>query len=321
MRLIHLLLLAVLTATGPSTVLHAQEESTTDSSTAELGTSTEVFARQGNAVLTQGEIDAAFSRIPDLYRLPYIRNGERVDRAIAALLRDKVLAARAIEAGYDQEPLVSGRMSLAAEKELAKAWMDKVLADAPTADYEALGREIYLANPDDYTTEPMVDVSHILISSGQRSEEEALELAGNLRQQLEEDPSRFDELVMEYSEDPSKEVNKGRFPAVKSGDMVKPFEDVAFALENKGDISDPVQTTYGYHLIRLNIAYPPKLRPFEEVEQELLEAARTKHLEDYRSRYLQELLSEPIAVERGAVEAMVKRYFGENLELAPEFSD
>lgn len=289
--------------------------------TGPVGKSDEVLAIQGGVVLTQGEIDAAFSKISAEYRLPFIRNGERVNRMIGDLLRIKIVAADAIAAGYDEDPLVKNRVSMAAEKELAAAWMAKVKADTPEADYEALAHEYFLANPDAFMTEELVDVSHILVNNEDRSTEEALALATSLREQLQEDPSRFDELIMEFSDDPSKGSNNGRFARMRRGKMVKSFEEVSFAMEHPGDISEPVETTYGYHIIRLNAKSPPRPIPFESVKADAMAQAREKHLEDYRSRYLRRLLSDPIELPEGAVEAMAKRYFGENLELAPVFEE
>ncbi len=283
--------------------------------------SQEVFAIQGDAVLTQDEIDAAFTKIPAEYRLPFIRNGERVNRMVGDLLRVKLVAADAIAAHFDDDPSVKIRMSMAAEKELAEAWTAKVKADAPEADYAALAYEHYLANPDEFMTESRVDVSHILVNSEDRSSEEALSLASSLRAQLLEDPSRFTEMVMEFSDDPSKASNKGRFASMKRGQMVKPFEEASFALENIGDISEPVETAYGYHIIRLNGKIPSTPLPFEEIKADAMTQAREKHLAAYRSRYLRKLLSAPIELPEGAVEAMVKRHFGEELELAPVFEE
>ncbi len=60
----------------------------------------------------------------------------------------------------------------------------------------------------------------------------------------------FNALALEYSEDPSVKTNKGVIDYFKRGDMVKPFSDAAFAAK-KGDIVGPVETSYGFHLIKV----------------------------------------------------------------------
>jgi parvulin-like peptidyl-prolyl isomerase len=293
--------------------LHAQE-SVDATETAQSGG---ILAIQGDVILTQDEIDAAFSRIPPEHRLLFIRDGERVNQLVQSLLAIKVVAADAYGAGYENDRLAKSRMALAAEKELGEAWMERVMENAPEADYAALAYENYLANPEVYQTEAIVDVSHILIATEDRSNEEALELALSLREQVLEDPSRFDGFIEEFSDDPGKSMNQGRYPLVKRGQMVKPFEDMAFSMKNQGDISEPVKTDYGYHLIRLNNSFPPRTQAFEDVKADVMTRAREQYLAKYRSRYLKKLLSEPIEMPAGAVEAMARRYFGDDLEMAP----
>jgi parvulin-like peptidyl-prolyl isomerase len=288
-------------------------------STGELGQSQNVLARQGDVVLTQAEIDAAFSKIPPEKRLPFIRDGQKVEELVRNLLYNKTMAEEARKASYDQEALVKLRLSLAQEKELASEWLKKVVRDAPPVDYEAIAYERYLVEPEAWKTEPKFDVSHILISSDNRSSEAAGKMAMNLWEELQTDPDRFDSMVEEYSEDPSKKINGGRFPNIQKGQMVEPFEVAAFALKEDGEISLPVETSYGFHIIRLNRKTPGKVLEFVDIKAQAMEQVRKKYLDDYRTRYLQKTLSNRIVLPDGAAEEMAKRYFGENLELAPQF--
>jgi peptidyl-prolyl cis-trans isomerase C len=222
----------------------------------ELGQSQAPLAKQGGVVLTQAEIDAAFSKIPPEKRLPFIRMGDKVELLVRNLLRNKILAEEARKAGYDQQTLVSLRLALATESELATEWIDKVVDDAPPVDYETIAHERYLVDAEAWKTEDQIDVSHILISSESRPPEAAEHLAVTLWEELQLEPDRFDSMVEEYSDDPSKGTNGGRFPQVKRNDMVEPFEEAAFAMESPGDISSPVETAYGIHIIRLNRKMP-----------------------------------------------------------------
>ena len=81
-----------------------------------------VFAYQGEAVLTQTDLDGAFSAIPQSARLAYIRDGGQVDRLVGSLLRRKAIANDAAQAGFDQDPVVAARVQLAAQKEMAEAF-------------------------------------------------------------------------------------------------------------------------------------------------------------------------------------------------------
>lgn len=280
-----------------------------------------IIAYQGDVFLTQDAIDAAFNRIPEKDRLRFIRDGGRVDQLIRSLLQRKVIASDATKAGFDQDPVAAERVALAAQKELAEVWIQKVVADAPAADYEVLAFEDYLANPESYRSAQMLDVSHILLGTDKRSVPEAEMLARTLSAQLAQDPSIFDALVMEYSDDPAKSDNAGRYRAMRSGQMVAAFERAAFALEQDGQISQPVKTNYGYHIIRLNRRYGNIVPEYNEVKSDAIERVKGKYLDNYRQNYLRKLLSDPIAIPEGAVEIMAKRHFGENLELAPDYQE
>ncbi len=76
----------------------------------------------------------------------------------------------------------------------------------------------------------------------------------------------FENLVAEYSDDPSAANNKGDLGFFTAGRMVKPFEEAAFALREAGDVSETVQTQFGYHVIRLVGKQGERMRSFDEVK-------------------------------------------------------
>ena len=278
-----------------------------------------VFAYQGDAILTQDGIDAAFEKIPDQDRLLFIRDGQKVDQLVRNLMKTKVIALDAIENDFDKNPDVFQRMVQAAYKELASAWIEELAARAPEADYEAMAYEDYLANPQDYRSPEYRDVSHILIGTRDYSQQEALALAETVRTEAMNGEKPFSELVSEYSDDPSKDSNKGSFLRVSRGQTAKPFEDAAFGLENVGQISEPVLTEFGYHIIRLDAVYESRQLEFAEVKEETIEVKREKHESEYQELYIKGLLEEGIVLPEGSVEVMLRRHFGENLENAPQY--
>ncbi len=97
-----------------------------------------------------------------------------------------------------------------------------------------------------FLPEPEVRASHILITTSGRSEEEALMLVKQIQEELT--TTNFDELAKEYSEDPGSALNGGELGWFKKGVMVPEFEEAAFSL-GKGEISEPIKTQFGYHLI------------------------------------------------------------------------
>ncbi len=284
--------------------------------TAAVTTDEDIMAQRGNGIVTQGEFTARVDKIPEDIRFSTLRNGNRLRDVINSLLLRAQLAADAREAGFQNKKVIQERMRLAAEAELGEAWLQYYVASQPPADYEALARESYQLNQDKMLSSPQIDVSHILISTDERSDVEAQEIADKVKQELNADPSAFDTLVVKYSEDPSAATNHGKFKAVKKGDMVKSFEDAAFALA-EGEISQPVKTSYGYHIIRLDAHIAPKKREFSEVKEQLIAVERKRHEERIQQDYINSLTSQDTLLTQEALEEMVRRQFGDEVVDGP----
>lgn len=101
-----------------------------------------------------------------------------------------------------------------------------------------------------------VKASHILLDS----KEEAEKMLQRVK-----NGEDFNELAQQYSKDPSAKENKGDLDYFRHGDMVEPFEKAAFALK-PGEISDIVQTDFGFHIIKVEDS---KLDKFEDIKEEL----------------------------------------------------
>jgi peptidyl-prolyl cis-trans isomerase D len=118
----------------------------------------------------------------------------------------------------------------------------------------------YEARASQYRVAEQRRASHILV----QSEEQARKLAAELRKA----PARFGDLAKQNSQDPGSAQKGGDLGLFARGMMVGPFEEVAFRLQ-QGEISDPVQSEFGWHIIRVTGVQPESGRPFAEVRAEL----------------------------------------------------
>ena len=114
--------------------------------------------------------------------------------------------------------------------------------------------------------------SHILITSPKTApaadREKARAKAQELLAQVKKAPDTFADVARKNSQDPGSAPNGGDLDFFARGSMVKPFEDAAFAMK-KGDISDVVESEFGYHVIKLTDIKAPKQRSFDEMKPEL----------------------------------------------------
>ncbi|MCK4813502.1 MAG: peptidylprolyl isomerase [Candidatus Marinimicrobia bacterium] len=130
-----------------------------------------------------------------------------------------------------------------------------------------------------------INVSHILIAYNgpqklnERSREEAEVLIGEIAEKVTVD--NFQEMADAYSDDAPNEKNGGDLGWGNSGRWVDSFEDVAFYLE-PGEISDPVETLFGFHIIKMNERKEHQIAPFEEMEEELYDIAFNR----WRNRFM-----------------------------------
>jgi len=119
--------------------------------------------------------------------------------------------------------------------------------------------------------------SHILIevpkSASESDHKAAREKAESLLAQLRGNPSSFAELARTHSKDAGSAAKGGALGFFTRGKMVRPFEDAAFTLK-KGELSDVVQTDFGYHIILLTDIKPAVEKPLSAVRTQVVEEIR-----------------------------------------------
>ncbi|PZP57356.1 MAG: hypothetical protein DI596_09345 [Azospira oryzae] len=94
--------------------------------------------------------------------------------------------------------------------------------------------------------------------------------------QAQKDPGRFAELARKYSDDPGSAGKGGDLGLFQRGTMVKSFDDAVFSMK-PGEIRGPVESEFGYHVIKLNEIKESTVRPLAEVKQAIeLEVRRQK---------------------------------------------
>ena len=163
--------------------------------------------------------------------------------------------------------------------------VDEALANT---DWEGLAREEYTAKRGDFTVPEQIDVSHILVSTQERSREEAQQRAEEVLSRIKAGED-FAELAAEYSDDRGNSEKGGNLGYFARGQMVKPFEEAAFSLAEEGDISDLVETDFGYHIIRFVDREPERERSFDQVKDQLIASIRERRREQVRNDIIAEM--------------------------------
>ncbi|MBC8007620.1 MAG: SurA N-terminal domain-containing protein [Prolixibacteraceae bacterium] len=133
-------------------------------------------------------------------------------------------------------------------------------------------KKYYLENQSRFQTPEERRASHILIpaSAGASAEEKAKAKAQaeDLLKQAKSNPKKFGDLATKFSKDPGSAEKGGDLGFFARGLMVKPFDEAAFAMK-VGDIAGPVETQYGYHIIRLDEIKAMQSTPLEAVRAQI----------------------------------------------------
>lgn len=127
---------------------------------------------------------------------------------------------------------------------------------------DALVRGIYDDKVKMIPPEDEVDARHILVESEDKAKE-VYEKVGK--------GEDFTKLAGDYSTDPGSKADGGKLGYFGKGQMVKEFEDAAFALK-KGEVSKPVKSKFGWHIIKIEDRRTKPLPAFEEVKSQIVDS-------------------------------------------------
>lgn len=160
---------------------------------------------------------------------------------------------------------------------------NKLITSIKVTDEDA--KAFFDANPDMFKPEVSATAKHILVADKETADKALEEIRGGLS---------FADAALEYSTCPSKD-HGGELGEFTRGRMVPEFEDAAFSMK-PGEISEPVQTQFGYHIIELDSITEPNDVTFDEVKDQVMQhVTATKQNEAYAAK--QEELKGKYAVE------------------------
>lgn len=225
-------------------------------------------------------------QIPEGQREQVLAQENKVREAVQNLYIIKALAAEGESSGKLDMKEVEWTVSYYRDRVLMEKFLELQVEEAVSKiDFDLVAKEYYQANTEEFMTPERVRAEHILISSAEREEEEALEIANSVYEKIETGVD-FSALVEEYSDDPSAAKNKGDLGFFTRGRMVKPFEDTAFSLSNKGEVSKPVKTRFGYHIIKLVDKEEATQKPFDSVKDGIIKKLKAEKVQTVRQELI-----------------------------------
>lgn len=173
---------------------------------------------------------------------------------------------------------------------------------------EAEARQHFEANPTRYQEPEQRQASHILIradAGDANARQKARAEAQRLLTEARAAPNRFAELAGKHSQDPASAAQGGDLGSFTRETMVKPFADAVFAMK-AGEISELVETEFGFHVIRLTGITPGSKLGFEVVKGEILDEltnqAAQRQFAETAERFSNMVYEQPDSLEPAAKE-------------------
>jgi foldase protein PrsA len=125
-----------------------------------------------------------------------------------------------------------------------------------------------------------INANHILVETKEVADEVLAKLKSG---------QKFSDLAKEYSKDETNANEGGSLGSFGKGTMEKAFEDAAFAMTKEGEISAPIKTSFGFHIIELVSKTPGKTLTFEEAKTTIENDLMTKQVEEEYGKWITEI--------------------------------
>lgn len=254
------------------------------------------------AAIDAADVRSALAALPPAERQRLLSRPETWTLHAQELLIRRLLAQRAERDGLASDPQVQRRLLLARERVLTEAYLERLEADlADTARVEAHAQTLYRAEPQRFQAADRTRARHILIADGPQARQQAMDLLQQLRAGAD-----FARLAGEHSIDTGSRDRGGDLGFFDPRQMVPPFREALEGLKTPGELAGPVQTQFGWHIIRLEERRAAGLAPFDEVREALLAEARQR-LQRERREALQAELLQGASVDEAAARSAAER--------------
>lgn len=225
----------------------------------------------GNEEIKSPEIEEVWKSLFPGGGAPDFNNFDETIRqnVLRGLVSEKLVHQEALKEGFDKSEEVKKRLQTLEKQVVMQSFVENKSKNLVT---EQQLRTAYAEKAAALKDQEEVRAKHILVAT----EPEAKELA----KQLKKKPADFDKIAKEKSTDKGTAVNGGDLGYFTKERMVPEFADAAFKLK-KGDVSDPVKSQFGWHVLKIEDRRKIEVPTFEAMKESLQVELTNKALQDY----------------------------------------
>jgi len=213
-----------------------------------------VLATVGGSTITEADLNYVAEDLQQ--QLQSVPQDQQRAFLLSVLIDMRLMAKAAKDAGLDKSAEYKARLTYLEDRTLRREFFSKNIASAVTEDAVKAAYDKYVA---EYKPVEEVHARHILVAT----EEEAKAVKADL-----DAGKPFEVEAMAKTTDPSGKQNGGDLGFFQKGQMVPEFEQAAFAMQ-PGQVSDPVKSQFGWHIIKVEEKRMTKPEPIEQLAQQL----------------------------------------------------
>lgn len=246
----------------------------------------DILAKVGNKNITRADIEALISFYPPNQQAIIRMDPKNEEALLNNYVTIMAVAETARRQGFDKEKNMRKQIQILSDEHLAKGYVQKnVIAKVKVTDKDV--EEYYKNHPKEFEKPETVKVRHILLGfKGEMTDDQKKELRKQAEDVLKKAKGGddFAKLATEYSDDPGSKTKGGELGYFPRGNMVPEFENAAFNLK-QGEISDVIETPYGYHIIKAEDKKAAEMPAFDSIKDQVrvkaTQAAEQKRVNDF----------------------------------------
>jgi peptidyl-prolyl cis-trans isomerase C len=260
----------------------------------------------GPVTVDAADIEGYLLRVPENRRAEVRASRDRVASVADNLFVARSLAAKARALGLDKEATVQRRLEQVQDALLADLYMQHLEKSAPAVNLEPRARELYIAEPDRFRSGEQVYVQHLLVGLNGRTREMAQERAQKIHAEIKAGKEDFLALAARLSDDPDKKRNGGDLGYNNPAAFVAPVAKRIAGMKTKGEISEPIESHQGFHIVRFMDRKAPEVAKFEDVKTSLIAEEKAKLAKRRTEEAITEVRSSPtVTVHVDKLDALV----------------
>ena len=257
-----------------------------------LALAQDIVGKMGAVELTAAELKPILDAQPPEAKRQLAADPKQLDRLVESELVRKAVLAEAKQKGWDKRPELQLMIDRAREQVIVGSYVSNVAKPADGYPTEDEIKQFYEANKAQLQAPGQYQIAQIFLpapaGTDKAKADEAEKKIKELGAKLAKTPADFAKLAKENSAHKESADKGGEIGWVGEDQMVAEIRTVAVKL-NKGDVSPPIKSAAGWHLIRLLDKKPPSLRPLAEVRPNLVSAMRQRKVQEGERVYLEAL--------------------------------